>query len=102
MSKLYIHKKLKLYYPQLHIGRTNLCKKNGYWRGQSYKDYKNCYKGNEGNEGNEVDSVFVIHKGRIYFDSQFAYCLRTHQTYLVLGPEATEDTLALAEENGCL
>jgi hypothetical protein len=78
--------------------RMSYNRRNGYWRGQSYKDYKNCYKGNE---GNEVDSVFVIHKGRIYFESQFAYCLRTHQTYLVLGPEVSEDTLDLAEENGC-
>ncbi len=69
-------------------------KSKGHWRGQSSRDYKNCYKGND---ENEADSVFVIHKGRVYFESQLAYCLSTHKTYLVLGPEVTEDILAIAE-----
>ena len=74
-------------------------KGKGYWRGQSSRDYKNCYKGHD---GNEADSVFVIRKGRLYFASQLAYCPYGHQTYQVLGPELSEDTLALAKENGCL
>ena len=74
-------------------------KKKGHWRGRPSRDYESCYKGND---DNEADSVFVIVRGRIYFESQLAYCLCSHKTYLVLGPEVTEDTLALAEENGCL
>jgi hypothetical protein len=81
------------------MGRSNYCKKKGNWRGQSYRFYKNCYKGND---GNEADSVFVIHKGRVYFESQFAFCPYATHTYLVLGPEVSEETLSLAEANGCL
>lgn len=80
------------------MGQSNRSKRGGHWRGRSSSRYKNCYKGND---DNEADSVFVIVKGRIYFESQFAYSL-SHKTYLVLGPEVSEDTLALAEENGCL
>ena len=50
-----------------------------------------------GNDENEADLVFVICRRRVYFHSQFAYCLHTHQTYLILGPEISEDTLSLAE-----
>jgi hypothetical protein len=80
------------------MSRSNR-KSKGYWRGKPYKDYQNCYKGFV---FNEADSTFVIHNRRVYFDSQFAYCPHSHQTYLVLGPEVTEDTLSLAEDNGCL
>jgi hypothetical protein len=73
-------------------------KSKGHWRGGSSRDYKNCYKGND---ENEADSVIVIVKGRLYFASQLAYCQCTHQTYTVLGPEVTEETRALAEENMC-
>ena len=81
------------------MGLSKRTKSKGYWRGRSCRHYKNCYKDNE---GNEADSVFVIRKGKVYFAEQFAYCPSAHQTYLVLGPEVTEDTLALAVENGCL
>ena len=72
------------------MGRSKRVKSSGHWKPQS----TNCYKGHEPNED---DSIFVIHNRRVYFDSQFAYCLRTHEICLVLGPEVTSDTLAIAE-----
>ncbi len=80
------------------MSRSNR-KSKGYWRGKPYKDYENCYKGFV---FNEADSIFVIHNRRVYFQYQHAYCLHSHQNYLVLGPEVTEDTLASAELHGCL
>jgi len=81
------------------MGQSNRNKRGGHWRGRSYKDYENCYKGND---DNEVDSIFVIIGGRVYFRFQEGWCERSHHHCLVLGPEVSEDTLALAEKNGCL
>ncbi len=81
------------------MGLSKRTKSKGYWRGRSCRHYKNCYKDLE---GNEADSVFVIHKSKVYFATQFAYYSCGNQSYLVLGPEVSEDSLALAEANGCL
>lgn len=81
------------------MGLSRRCKRGGNWRGRSGQDYESCYKDNDENEAN---SVFVIRKSKVYFATQFGYCPIARQSYLVLGPEVTEDTLALAVENGCL
>ena len=69
------------------MGLSSRIKRCGYWKTQS----TNCYKDHEAND----DLNLVICRGRVYFDSQFAYCLHTHQTHLVRGPEVTEDTLVI-------
>jgi len=81
------------------MGISRRSKQKGHWRGRPSKEYESCYKDND---ENEADSVFVIIGGRVYFRFQQAWCERSQHHYLVLGPEVSEDTLALAEENGCL
>ena len=66
------------------MGQSRRVKRGGHRKAQ----FVDCYKGHEAND----DLNLVICSGRVYFDSQEAYCLRTHKTHLVLGPEVNSET----------
>lgn len=72
-------------------------RKKGFWRGKSYKDYENCYKGHEGNEAN---SVFVLHRGKWIFAKEFAFI--TGRPHSEDGLEVNEESLYQAWLNCCL
>jgi hypothetical protein len=80
------------------MGQSKHCKSGGHWSGKSYRRYQNCYKEHDENEAN---SIFEIIRGKIYFAYQVAWNIR-NGFGTVLGPEVTEETLALARENLCL
>ena len=98
MSKLYIYKKIEIIYILNYYQQMPYNRNKGYWRGKSYRDYENCYKGHEENEAN---SVFVLHRGKWIFANEFAY-ISGNRPHVEDGLEVNEESLYQARFHGCL